>query len=1138
MSLSNLLRRRTILHLAIMLALTLAWLPFARPVQAVSPNVVISQVYGGGGNSGAVYTNDFVELFNRGTTTVSLDGWSVQYTSATGTGNFGATSALLTPLSGSLFPGQYLLIQEASGGSVGVPLPTPDVTDSTPINMSATGGKVALVNTATPLGCNGGSTPCSADQLAHIVDLVGWDGANFYEGSGPAPSTSNSTAVLRANAGCIDTDNNAADFSAGTPTPRNSTSPLHSCVSTNPTGVGTADPDMVPAGENTLLTVTVTPGTQPASTGLTVSADLSAIGGSSSQAFYDDGTHGDAAAGDNVFSYLASTPANLSNCNLSLAASIRDEQSRTGSARIALAVGRSAAIHDVQGASHISPLKSACVVNVAGIVTAKTSNGYYFEDPNPDGDPATSEGVFVFTSSAPSVNVGDALLVSGTVSEFRPGGTSSTNLTTTELSGPKSRLVSSGNPLPAPVVIGAGGRIPPDQVIENDASGDVENSGIFDPNQDGIDFYESLEGMLVQVNDAVAVGPTSVFGGATPNNEIPVVGDNGANAGLLTPRGGIVVRPDDFNPERIILNDLIAGGPDLPLVNVGDRFPGAIVGVMDYSFGNFKLQVTQLPAVVSGGLQRETAGEPGPGQLSVATFNVENLAPTDPPAKFATLAGLIVNNLKAPDLLAIEEIQDNNGTVDNGTVDASSTWGLLISAVQDAGGPVYAYRQIDPVNDEDGGAPGGNIRQGFLFRTDRGLSFVDHAGGDATSPTEVTSGAGGPELTLSPGRIDPNNAAFLDSRKPLAGEFLFRGRKLFVVANHFNSKGGDDPLFGHYQPPEFFSEIQRNQQAAVVNGFIDELLSVDPNANVVVLGDLNDFQFSSAIATLKGNPAVLNDLIDTLPENERYTYVYQGNSETLDHILFSNNLFERHAFAYDVVHVNSEFYDQSSDHEPQVVYISFNPPQVDQPAITPEPSTEGQTVTASASFLAPAPEDAPLTCKVDYGDGSGYLDGMVSGDYLSGYTCTGPQHAYAAFGSYTVTVSVSNSFNETGSNSATHTVVFNFDGFFKPVENLPTLNVVKAGVALPVKFSLGGDKGLKIFMSGYPRSEAIACDTSQPQNNVQETVTAGLSSLSYDPTTDQYVYVWKSEKSWANTCRTLTIRLVDGTTHSAKFSFK
>jgi predicted extracellular nuclease len=123
---------------------------------AASPNVVVSQVYGGGGNTGAPFTNDYIELFNRGSTSVSLAGWSVQYASATGTGNF--SSNPVTLLSGTLAPGQYFLAEQASGGANGVALPTPDATGT--VNMSATGAKVIVANTTTGLACNGGSTPC------------------------------------------------------------------------------------------------------------------------------------------------------------------------------------------------------------------------------------------------------------------------------------------------------------------------------------------------------------------------------------------------------------------------------------------------------------------------------------------------------------------------------------------------------------------------------------------------------------------------------------------------------------------------------------------------------------------------------------------------------------------------------------------------------------------------------------------------------------------------------------------------------------------------------------------------------------------------------------------------------------------
>jgi len=200
----------------------------AHAAAAASSTLTLSQIYGGGGNTLAPYQNDYIEVFNKSLALIDTTGMSVQYTSATGTGNFGSATNLITPLSGFLAPGQYLLVQEASGGAVGSPLPTPDITDATPINMSATGGKVALVNSTSGLGCNGGSTPCSAAQLALIVDLIGYDGANFFEGAA-APTLSNTTAALRAGSGCTDTDNNSADFTAGAPSPRNRLSPTFNC---------------------------------------------------------------------------------------------------------------------------------------------------------------------------------------------------------------------------------------------------------------------------------------------------------------------------------------------------------------------------------------------------------------------------------------------------------------------------------------------------------------------------------------------------------------------------------------------------------------------------------------------------------------------------------------------------------------------------------------------------------------------------------------------------------------------------------------------------------------------------------------------------------------------------------------------
>ena len=193
-----------------------------------SPNLVISQIYGGGGNSGATYTHDYIEIFNRGTASVSLDGKSLQYASATGAGILGANSGQLTELSGTLAPGQYFLVREASTAAVGAPLPTPFLDDPTPINMSGTAGKVALANGTTSLLCNTAATCAANGNDTRIIDLIGYGGANYFEGA-PAPGLSNTTADFRGDGGCQDTDANNADFAATTPSPRTTESPRHLC---------------------------------------------------------------------------------------------------------------------------------------------------------------------------------------------------------------------------------------------------------------------------------------------------------------------------------------------------------------------------------------------------------------------------------------------------------------------------------------------------------------------------------------------------------------------------------------------------------------------------------------------------------------------------------------------------------------------------------------------------------------------------------------------------------------------------------------------------------------------------------------------------------------------------------------------
>jgi predicted extracellular nuclease len=572
-------------------------------------------------------------------------------------------------------------------------------------------------------------------------------------------------------------------------------------------------------------------------------------------------------------------------------------------------------IHDIQGTTRISPYAGQKVSGVAGIVTGVrtygSSRGFWMQDPDPDDNPATSEGVFVFTGSTPKVAVGDSATVTGTVSEYVPGGTSSGNQSLTEITKPTVTVLSSGNAVPAPVVIDAHS-VPAEYTPAGDPAANGSINGLtLQPSRYALDYYESLEGMNVQVADARVVTATD------PYNELWVTVKPHEHASR---RGGTVYGSyDSQNTGRLQIQSL-GSSADFPEANVGDTLAGTTTGPLDYNqFGGYTLVAGRLGTLESGGLQRETTRKQERGELAVATYNVENLDPSD--TTFAAHASAIVNNLQSPDIVSLEEIQDDNGAKDDGTVDASVTVNKLIDAIVAAGGPKYDWRSIDPVNDQDGGEPGGNIRQVFLFNPER-VSFTDRPGGGSTTAVGVAKAHGKAQLTVSPGRIDPASDAWKSSRKPLVGEFVFRGRTVFVIANHLTSKGGDQSLHAQYQPPTRSSEVQRHLQATEVNAFVKDILDTQKNADVVALGDMNDFEFSGTTKILEGD-GELWSAIKSLPKSERYTYDYQGNQQVLDQILVSPAIRRGCDLDYDSVHINSEFHDQISDHDPQV--LRFRP---------------------------------------------------------------------------------------------------------------------------------------------------------------------------------------------------------------------
>jgi Lamin Tail Domain len=203
------MRHRHLLLVPVVIALLCA--SSAARAGGGSPSLVVAQLYASGGNSGATYANDYVELFNRGTSSVDLTGWTVQYASAA------STSWSATALAGTVAPGHAYLVQLASGGASGSALPAADATGTT--NLAATGGKVAVVDDTSPLSC--GATAGSCSSAAGLADLVGYGSATDFEGTDAAPAPSATTAIDRAAGGCTDTDSNVDDFATVAPAPAN-----------------------------------------------------------------------------------------------------------------------------------------------------------------------------------------------------------------------------------------------------------------------------------------------------------------------------------------------------------------------------------------------------------------------------------------------------------------------------------------------------------------------------------------------------------------------------------------------------------------------------------------------------------------------------------------------------------------------------------------------------------------------------------------------------------------------------------------------------------------------------------------------------------------------------------------------------
>ncbi len=1095
-----------------------------------SPNLVISQAYGAGGNSGATYTNDFIEIFNRGSVPVSLSGKSLQYASATGTGNFGSSGITSLP-DVTLNPGQYFLVQEA-GGSNGSPLPVVADISSTAINMSGTAGKVALVDSTSALGCNGSSTPCSSAQRTLIIDLLGYGTANFAEGS-PAPATTPITASLRAAGGCTDTDNNATDFTSVAALPRNSASPLHACLATTNPIVNNANAT-AEVETTVLLSVAITPGANPTSTGLTVQADLSSVGGSATQALFDDGSNGDLVTGDNTFSFSYTLPASVAAASYTIPLSVSDTQGRSGSGTITLTVQPRATalkINQLQGIGATSPIDPTLLIKTTGIVTARKSNGFFIQSQatDDDGDLATSEGIFVYTAGTPTADaaVKNVVEVRGYVHEFQTGNGTNTEICGDQIcsvAGAVTRL-GTATDLPVPVAI-------------TTADEDAMRT---DPNSLALEKYE---GMRVTVPSLTVVAPTQgsvnetsatatsngIFFAVLPGTPRPAR-EPGLEPGDVLPDGSPCCVPRfDGNPETLrIDSDGQVGGSRIEVTS--NATLTGVVGVLDYGTGFYTILPDPGAAIsITGKMTYVPAPAPDAHEVTVASFNLERFYDADSKtssgatlsaaafAKRLAKASMAIRNvLNRPDILALEEM--NNLTTLQ-TLAAQISSDALAAGQPDPQYQAYLYDGNDP----------SFINVAFLVKQSRvEVLDVTQQGKDATY-------------------IDPTNGqpALVNDRPPLVlhAKVKVSGKEvsipLTVIVNHLRSLSGlTDPVDG----PRV-----RAKRAAGAE-FLANLIQGMQSENVLSVGDYNAYEFSDGyvdvIGTILGTPAAadevvlsttadlvtphLTDLIThpSLPADQHYSYSFDGSTQTLDHFIVNPNalaLITR--FAYGRVDADfPESYrgdgtrpERVSDHDPGVAYFAVPVDNV-PPVVTVTGVTEGATYLlglvpaagcSTTDALSGVGTDATLT--ITGGDANGV------GRFTA--TCSG---------------AVDRVGNAADSVSVHYIVAYSFGGFAAPLS--PGITE-KAGT-IPVKFQLRDGHGNLITstsaISAIDFAPSAGCG---PTTTTEwgDTIATGGTQLRFDSTSEQFVYNWNAKGLFG--CYLVRVTTDDTLAHTAVVSIK
>ena len=672
-------------------------------------------------------------------------------------------------------------------------------------------------------------------------------------------------------------------------------------------------------------------------------------------------------------------------------------------------VAKPVKISEIQGISHISPLQGYRVTTT-GVITMSaysSDEGVYefylqSQESDWDDDPRTSEAVLVRVRDRGTITHGldlsqRSLELDGQVVEaFEPGqlvrlsgvvyeDLTSTGMTRTSLSDISSfEILLPETSLPRPIYLSGDRQALADTALTGLAvpvSTQIPNETISsyrgNLNQklglnlaDGIDFWESLEGMRVLINQPTIVGmgggqkDFSVGQGDTKGAkqymDLYLIAKDSASADQRTLKGGLQIEEQrqDFNPEIIKMtdhhfNDIVDSNYSF---EIGDQFDSDLIGVLGYdinSFGggeyiffisNESINFKGLSGFRSLEEKPRTSLIASEDHLTIASFNVENLS-VEPDevvsgkvsvGRTSEIGRSIVINLRCPDILNLVEVQDNNGDAFSGDASAQATLESIIDAInranQDKQGTEYAcphaldYQSIniDPKQNQEGGEPGGNIRVAMIYNAAR-VGFESRG---QSGPLDETFLLPDGSLSANPGRVFPNDGRFSGTRKSLVAEFSFKGERVFVLGNHFNSKGGDTSFWAAQQPPVFGSERRRAGLADGINDFVEMILAKDPQAGILVLGDFNDFSESQAMRVLEDND--LANLISYQDQDgrvlvdprDRYTYNYAGNSQPLDMMFASPRLLSLFP-EMEIPHINTDYMRQVADHDPIVARFNF-----------------------------------------------------------------------------------------------------------------------------------------------------------------------------------------------------------------------